>query len=1006
MLLRTLSIFENIAIFDAPTVVYFKPFMSFRAGILLLYFFSGFSALVYEIVWARMLGLIIGTTVAAWGAVLAASMGGMALGAATGGRFVDRTERPLRFFALCEAGIGLFGAASPALLHFAQTLFIAAQPFLGTTWTAQTLTRVMPAIILLAVPTMLMGATFPAISRAFFAKERQFGRDLGALYSVNTLGAVAGTLATGFVLLPVLGMSSSLFLAAAINGSVAGAGLLAARRHSADSPAGDACAETGTTPASPAPPAWLLPAVLACSGFCAMAFEVLWSRGLVFFLSSTTYAFTTVLSVVLAGLAVGSAAATAIGRIPDPRRLLAWIAALQLCIALSGFTSPWFLHHLDPLIAFAERHTAPSWLQWLTIRYLAGFCLIFPPALCMGATFPLAIGASVKSLAASGRSVGSLSSINTVGGIAGALSAAFLLIPATGIQQSFVIIALLNAAAGLTIIRAGLRHLLRFTAAGIAATAALAVCSLVFIGRNPMILYSRAVHGAVRPVSVVSYQEDGIASVAVLNTGRGRTLTIDGFNAAGTYRYEYMHLLGHLPVLLSPSPDTALVICLGSGTTCGAVSLYPAVKRIDCVEISPAVVDAAREFSDVNYHVTDNVKVRVVCDDGRNHLLRTRRRYDVITLEPMHPYLAAATNLYSSEFYHLCKERLSEHGVMAQWAPMHVLSPPEYRMLIASFVSVFPHTSFWFLGTEGVLIGTMDSLRIDIAALQRKISAAGPAADLARISLTDPGRLLSCFLMDEQNVRSYVRNIPVIRDDLPCLEFSAPRNLIMPVGCLWRDNMEELLRRRVPILSCLITTDSGTRAAIERCQKASSLIMQTGILNARQLFFQAVAAADSALMLMPDDTTAKIAREEAAANAVLVCLNGARVFRSQGLLSQAEQAYLQALTVDSLYAPAHTELATLYNAVGQTQKGLEHAQKAVRSSPGDPAAHTNLAVTYMNFNRHADAEAELLRAVALDASYGRAYHFLAMLYRETGRNEQSLAAMHRSMALGYRPQPR
>ena len=975
--------------------------MSIRIIILLLYFLSGFSALVYEIVWARMLGLIVGTTVAAWGAVLAAYMGGMAIGAAIGGRFADRASHPLRLFALYETGIGLFGAASPAILHFAQQLFIAVQPFPGTSTATQTITRVIFAGGVLVIPTVLMGGTFPAISRTLLAEDRSFGRDLGAIYSVNTFGAVIGAIATGFILLPALGMSASLFLAAGINCAVAAATLLFIRNHRNNVLCGTQLKKAGKPVVHRTMPLWLFPSILACSGFCAMAFEVLWSRALVFFLSNTTYAFTTVLSVVLLGLAGGGMAAAVIAR--NTKSLPAWIAALQLCAGLLGFASPWILQHIDPVIHFAENHLGPSWWQWITVRYLVCFSIIFPPALCMGATFPLTIGASLGPLYTAGRSVGYLTSLNTLGGIAGSLAAAFLLVPVAGIQRSLVIIAFLNCAAGLAVVHRGIRRSWRTTAAGAAAAAALFVLSIVFIGRNPMILYSRVVRGAARAVSVVSYREDPTASVAVLKTDRGRNLTIDGFNAAGTYRYEYMHLLAHLPAVLSPSPDTALVICFGTGTTCGTIGLYPAVKRVDCAEISTAVINTARYFSDVNYNAADNPKIRIIPDDGRNHLLRTRQHYDVITLEPMHPYMASATNLYSSDFYLLCRRRLSPHGVMAQWAPMHVLSPREYRMLIASFASVFPHTSLWFLGTEGVLIGTMDSLRIDIDSLKRKMSPGVVMGDYAKISLTDPLRLLSCFLMDEQRVREYVNDVPVTSDDRPRIEFSAPRNLILPINHRWLENMDDLLKRRVSVLPYIVKADDITTAGINRCREASSMIMNAGISNARRQFSLALTAADSALTLMPGDTTAKMIRRETIDNVVQVYLNSARGLRKQGILPAAESAYLQALAVDSLCAPAHTELTTLYNSLGMIDKGLEHAQKAVASSPDDPAMHTNLAVVYMNLNRPAEAEAELLRAIGIDKTYGRAHYFLGMLYLETGRRKIALAALKRAKELGYKP---
>jgi spermidine synthase len=931
-------------------------------------------------------------------------MGGMALGAFFGGRIADRARRPLMIFALCEAGIGLFGAASPAMLHAVQTL-CANLPFLsGTSTGTHAFARIIIAVGVLLIPTMLMGATFPVINRVVAAKDRPPGRDIGVIYAVNTFGAIFGTIMTGFFLLPALGMSVSVLMAAILNCLVAVGALFVSRRY-AGTGATAALMKTTENEAAQHPPAtWLFPFVLVCSGFCAMAFELLWSRALVFFLTSTTYAFTTVLSVILAGLAVGGLFAAAITK--KRRDPAGWLAALLLCIGIGGFASPFLLHALDPAIHFAEGRLVHVWWQWIAIRYAVSFAVVFPPALCMGAIYPLAIGASCRSLDTTGRTIGSLSSLNTLGGIAGSLAAAFLLVPAFGIQRSLVVVALVNCIAGLMVMVSALKNSWKRTVAATVAAVSMAAACLTFSGRHPMILYSRAIRDAQGPVSLVSYKEDQVASVAVIKNNRGRTLNIDGFNAAGTFRYEYMHLLAHLPLLLSPSPDSVLVICFGTGTTCGTAAIHPTVKQVDCAEISPAVIASARYFSDVNYHAAQNQKVRFIIDDGRNYLLRSPRRYNVITLEPMHPYLASATNLYSADFYKLCRSRLAEHGVMAQWAPLHVLSRPQYRMLIAGFASAFPHTSLWFLGTEGILIGSLDPLQIDIAALKRNMSAEGVAADLAKISLATPQRLLSCFMMGEEQIHEFVKDVPVLSDDMPRIEFSAPRNLVRPVSLLWLENMEEVLGRRVPVLPFVINADAAMNEGIQRCSRASSMIMNAEIMNSRQEFFQALISADSSLTLMPGDTTARMVRSEAMENATLLCLNGARGLRSQGLLLPAEAAYLRALAIDSSCTAAHTELATLYTTLGMVDKSLEHAQKAVAFSPSDPSTHTNLALVYMNLNRAAESEAELLRAIAIDERYGPAHYFLGTLYDESGRREMAQVALNRAKELGYSPRPR
>ena len=939
-----------------------------------------------------MLGLIVGTAVTAWAAVLVAYMGGIALGSAIGGNVADKAKRPLLIFALCEFGIGLYGIASPSLFHLIQHFCVILPPW--------AVLQAFIAVVALFVPTMLMGATFPLVSRAVIVDNRPLGRDLGVIYTANTSGAIIGTLGAGFFLLPFVGMSAALTIAAVINITVASVMVLFFRGFESECKNNLFAGNTENYSLEQEMPRFLFPFILACSGFCAMALEVLWGRALVFFLTSTTYSFTIVLSVVLAGLAVGGIVAAAIAK--KGRQTAVWVAALQFFIGIYGLASLFFLHNLDSVIHFNEGHITNVWWHWIGVRYAAGFVLIFPPALCMGATFPLVIGASSRSFKTAGSSIGTLASLNTIGGIAGSLAAAFLLIPVAGIQRSMVIIAIINCAGGLAIMVWGMRVPKYLLAAVTCAPLLLCFFCLKFSGMHPMVLYSHVASGINKPVRLLFYKEDPAASVAVLESPRDRRLNIDGFNAAGTRHYEYMHLLAHLPVLLSPSPDTVMVVCFGSGATCGTSALYPRVRHVDCAEISKAVMASAPYFADVNYHATDNPKVRILIADGRNYLLRTSRRYDVITLEPMNPYLASATNLYSSDFYRLCRSHLTPHGVMAQWAPMHVLSTREYRMLIASFASVFQHASLWILGTEGVLIGTMDSLRIDIDSLKCRMSPEAPMDDLTKISLTDPARLLSCFLMGEQKVREYAGNVPIITDDRHGLEFSSPHSRIIPISRMWFDNMNELLMNRVSVLPLIVKTDTGTSAEINRRTEASSLIMKAEILNAQGRSSAALDAVDSALKLMPGDITAETIRQETADAVMGFYIKQARYSYQEGDLKAAESAYLQALAADTSSAPILSELTQLYISLGLFDKVLEYAQKAVASSPNDPAMHTNLAVVYLNLNNPAKAEKELLRSLDIDNNFGRAYYFLGHLYQQTGRTEEAIKAFKRVEELGYR----
>jgi spermidine synthase len=959
-------------------------------ALLFLYFCSGISALVYEIIWARMMGLVVGTAVTAWASVLVAYMGGMAFGSFLGGRIADRIPRPLLLFAVCEFGIGIAGILSPSFFYGIRQLSIVIPQFSGI--------QIVISIISLIIPTMLMGATFPLISRVLIEDNRSAGHDISFIYSVNVFGAITGTVLAGFFLMPAFGMSISVRCAAILNFIVALLTLAIDKKIQTNNKASNSTRKIEASSAVKDNPLWLFPMVLVCSGFCTMAFEVLWSRVLVFFLTSTTYSFTVTLSVVLGGLALGGMTARIVSK---SKRQHVWVSGLQFLIGMYGFSILLLMPVLDTIIHLNDTAVSNVWWHWIGVRYAACCALLFPPAFCIGVIYPLAMGESCRIFKSIGRSIGLLSSLNTIGGIAGSLTAAFVLVPLMGVQRSIMIVALISCLVGWGLLGWGRNGRRVWAVAGIVVSLITAVFMLKLSNVHPLIQYRQSV-GNNKNIQVISYKEDQVASVAVLESPKDRKLNIDGFNAAGTYHYEYMHLLAHLPALLCASPDTALVICFGTGTTCGTLALYPQVKNVDCVEISPAVIDAAGYFSNVNYDVTKNPKVHISIGDGRNHLLQTKRHYDCITLEPMLPYMASATNLYSADFYKLCRSRLTKQGVMAQWAPMHSLTEKEYRMLIGTFASVFPHTSVWLLGSEALLVGSMDSLRIDIDFLKNRMLQQAPMVDLAKISIKDPTRLLSCFVMDEKKVKEFVADAPVISDDRYGLEFSVPHNRVLPISRMWVDNMKALASNRVSVLPYLLSCSDSLKTEVNKCSNASTLIMNAAVLNAQGQTYQAFTEIENALKIMPDDTTARSIRLETAGNLLAPLINQARMALKQQDYQGAEYAYLQALIVDSINTDIIFELVDLYIGLGKIDKVVEYSQKAVMFAPYDPGAHTNLAVVYINTNRPADAEAELLKAINIDSNFGRAYYFLGQLYQQSGRNDEAESAFNRVNELGYR----
>jgi len=742
-----------------------------RLAVAALFFLSGAGSLVYQIVWVRMLVLVFGTTVFAVSTVLSAFMAGLALGGVYFGRVVDRRGGGLRIYARLELLIGLGALLLLPLFAGLDSLYAGAYRVLGGHPYLFALFRSALAFLVLLVPATLIGGTLPVLSRFVVRSLPRVGRAVGLLYAVNTFGAVAGTVVVAFVLLPRLGIRGTVFVAAAVNFLVALAAWWLSRRPGRAE--GPATAEGAAPEAAARPwPALAIRVVFwgyAASGFVALGYEVVWSRLLSIALrSTTTQSLSTTLIVFLFGLALGGAvAARFVDRWKHP---LATFGVVQLMLGLYGLASIAVFAAL-PALAEALGPVYGWWGHVARLMAVAGAAMLVPTFL-MGLLFPVAGKLYVASLDTVGRRIGGIYAANTAGAILGAFAAGFVLIPLLGSQRSIQLMAWGNLAVGAAVLIAASRHRARnrvlvIAAVGVAAfglTLGFPASHLVDLFRPPgasELLYHD--EGESGTVTVVEYENGG------------RMLRVNGAGEVPTDHpsIQIFRLLGTLPLLIHPAPEEVMVIAFGGGITLAAAELLEP-GHIDCVEVVPGVVRAAPYFAPYNRNVferLDEGRIELIADDGRNHVLRTPKTYDVIISDSTHPRTADSWVLYTRDFYELCKRRLDRGGLMAQWVPLHGLTVDDYEMIVRTFRTVFPHASVWLNSHYTILLGGPEPLRVDFDLVREKLESPEVRAALDEVDLGDAVSLLGTLALDESATAAYAGEGPINTDDRAHINF-------------------------------------------------------------------------------------------------------------------------------------------------------------------------------------------------------------------------------------------
>ena len=770
-------------------------------ALLILFFFSGACSLVYQVVWVRMLMPVFGVSTFAVSIVLAAFMAGLALGSYWCGRVADRRGNGLRLYALLELGIGVFALIFPLLLAGLDEVYTALYGSLQGIDGAFVLVRLVLAFALLLVPTTLMGATLPTLSKAVAHRLERVGGDMGRLYAANTLGAATGCAVAAFFALEYLGVSGTTYAAAASNLIIA----LVAYRWSRDGQQEQTGVGRDAVPTTLE--GRLVLGGFALSGFVALGYEVLWTRLLAMLLqSATAQTLSTILVAFLLGLAGGAAlGARWIDRWRTP---LAAFGAVELLIGLCGLSSIAAFGSI-PYIVEAWGG-ALSWEGHLSKLFVVAFVVMLPATLLMGLLFPIAAKVCIPRLDQLGRGVGTVYAANTLGAIAGALVAGFVLLPLLGTYRSIQVLAWVNIAIGAVILAldpaAQLRRKVVRTVGGLA-------LGLVLMLLLPAGLFVELFHWS-EPNSRLLYWDEGAgATVSVHQKQDGvRILKVNGGGEVPTdyASLQTFRLLGHLPLVLHPDPAEVLVIAFGGGITLSAAELHQP-ERLDCAELVPGVPRTAPYFARYNRQIAtrlDQAPIELVAEDGRNYVLHAQRQYDAIICDATHPGTADSWVLYTEEFYRLCRGRVGPDGLVAQWLPLHGLSVEDYKMILRTFRAVYPHASLWLTHQYSILLGTPSALRIDYAALERKLGQPAVRANLRSVDLGDPPSFLSALVLGEKELAAYAGSGPINTDDRPYISFTDRRRRGTSGGLpALKSLVEHLVVNPRPYLSADIPTE-------------------------------------------------------------------------------------------------------------------------------------------------------------------------------------------------------
>ncbi|MBI3325322.1 MAG: fused MFS/spermidine synthase [Nitrospinae bacterium] len=1013
-----------------------SPVLSFLIfGCFLL---SGATGLVYQVVWLRLLIHVFGGTTLAVSTLLTAFLGGLALGSYLFGRYVDRLLRPghtLVLYAVLELGIGLYGVLTLGFFH---------QTFLGPIWQALStvfasypflsyLLRFVFVVVVLLVPTVCMGATLPVLSKFMATMRQHVVFDVGKLYTINTWGAVLGTLGAGFYLLPSFGITRTIVITAIVNGLIALAGLTMyffwrpeMVQEPADPPQSSPVLEavlngegTATSPPSDTFSTRTVRIVLLCfalSGFTALLLEVAWTRILTLILGSSSYAFTTMLGTFLVGLALGSYLMTHLS--VYIKRPILVLAVTQVLLGLSVFASLFLFAELPWWYVVLARQYQKEWSKFLLSHLGLAACVMFLPTLLSGMMFPLVVSIHARRARTVGTRVGEIYAINTLGSICGSFMTGFVLIPLLSIHWTILLGMVISISLGRKLLaldlvesRPGRPRPLLYKSLVNSAYVVIIVAVLVFQPgwkRNLMtsgvfVYYTQKFQQNTReqflaevaenPQRELLFYKEGLATVVSVeksptanaiylkNNGKGEGgVPIDAKNIHGGGDMVTQVLLSELPLLLhNGTPENVLVIGFGTGTTAGSALNAPDVKRVTIAELEAAVLEAAPHFRLGNGDPLSKAnlrtgRVRPVVTDGRNYLLTTDEMFDIIISQPAEPWVSGAADLFTREYWQLGRDHLKPHGLFCQWIQLYSIDTDNLSLLLKTFASVFPETFIFRPGSAGelLLIGAHDPLQLDVARIEARLANPEQKKDLGRIGLVSAVDVLSQLLLVPPDVARFTLYERVNTDDNMLVAYGTPKTIdrfLFPIRELFDELGKAIHAEKTAYLAHYGRSQDEERRFL--LDLVASYKKKVSLGPPAQL--QGSPYIRSALQIIDQLTATSALPEIHVASGALHALIGET--------AKAQEEFTRVFSTAPKTAASFIARGDLYASRKEPDKAVAEYGQAVQLEPHNTTALIRLGLTRLLQKEFEEAHAKLAEALKLEPDNADAYAALGNYYQ-------------------------
>ena len=962
--------------------------MVFFASI--LFFLSGAAALAYEVVWVKLLTLQFGSAAWSISTVVASFMAGLGAGGAWAGRRADRIRRPLRAYALLEIGIALFGVFSVPLLRNMAGVLDPLYHLTDGYFALYLLLQFLLSFAMMAVPTFLMGASLPLLIVAV-SEEAAFRRSVALFYGINTLGAAVGTLVAGLVLMPVLGISDTVWVAVAAGVLVAAGGYLLDLRMGPRE-----VAEEHRRPAASAQTPRMLLAAVAIAGCLGLFYQIAWTRLLIPVVGSSVYAFTIILTTVLLGIGVGSLLAA----VPSFRESSCWRAVavtlgLGSCSVLAGLFA---VNELPAMFTAMAQNTGDrTWLLFLSQGVLAA-SIVLVPACSMGAVLPLGIAAWRNEVGSRGWAVGGMYAANTIGAIVGSVLAGFAFLPWLGATGSIRLGATLGMVVTVVLFLLDRTSSQRQRIGWAGLFAAMLAASAFTLPQTDIKNLQRGVFRRLQaseersPIgNFLLYAREGTnATVTVFRTRNSTVLKVNGKADASTGEdMNSQYLLGHLPMFLHPEPQEVCIIGYGSGATVYATATHPNVTAVDVVEIEQAVLDASKYFDSINHGILEDSRVRLYTEDGRNFLRHQKKTYDVILSQPSNPWIAGVSSLFTAEYYQAASARLKPDGLFCQWMQAYETSAETVRVVLNTLASEFPYVVVFKVSDDLICVASHSPIAGSARRYAEHFSLPKVHNSLRRIQIETPFDLFaSAFLRFPENAdafRSPIKNT----DDNLWLEYRAPIEMYQGteenVASIASTDYLLMLQHLFPELAL---RDIVLGVAQSIATKHSNLWY---VIPAWQEMFaedESLASRLGELSAMADSRKRALGSNEAREKAAL------RLVKEQRY-AEAIPIFEAVLAAEPESVSAHRMLAWALSHTGDNKRAWRHYVKAVQYNPDDFESYTNMAAIALSSGLSEGAEL-LDRALAANPHHFTAWRVYVEYLVDQKQYDQARALLRKA----------